>query len=215
MPTDGADFQKRRPTQGRYFVAIKNNANSMELATIALESAAARIRQETMPMFRLMADLVIDLLTQRPLLSRSPNLFARALRNEMATIAEQFSELSMTREVSGILERVGVQLCAEGAILNPQDCRAKVFEGFFEGFLQVDLLDRARSSTMKHYELSGDSIARFEQRVVQQARSQGVKIMESVYDSPKGVPSSKRKQSGPKVEYTSEALHNEILSAVE
>ncbi len=215
MPTDGADFQKRRPTQGRYFVAIKNKANSVELARLALESTAARIRQEKMPMFRPMAALVIDYLTKRPLLSRSPNAFVRALKSDLAALEGQYSELSMTREVSGILERVGVQLCAEGAIQSPDQCHATVLESFFEAFVQADLLDLARGPTMKHHGLDGNEVARLEQRVLERTRAQGRAIMQSVYESPKGVPNSNWKKPLPMVEHTHEALHNEILSSVE
>jgi len=214
MPTDGADFQKRRPTQGRYFTAIKTRVTSSELAKIAAESAAARIRQEKMVMFRPMADLVVELLTERPLLSRSPSVFARVLRTELAAQEAQFSELSMTRDVSEILERVGVELCSEGSVLSPDQCREAVLERFFGRFLQVDLLDRARSSMMKHHDLNADEVARSDQRVIRQARSDGRAIMQSVYESPKGVPSSKWKGPVQKVQHTAEALHNEVLSPV-
>jgi hypothetical protein len=167
-----------------------------------------------MLMFRPVADLVIDLLTGQPLLSRSPNLFAKTLRAELASIEGQYAELSMTREVCGILERVALGLCAEGAILNPQDCRAEVFDRFFDGFVRVDLLERARSATMKHYDIKSDALGRFEQRVLQQARPFGTAIMESVYSSPTGTPSSKWKNPEPKLSHTSEALHNEVLAEI-
>jgi hypothetical protein len=43
MPTDGADFQKRRPTQGRYFVAIKKKENSIELGKLAADSTRENV----------------------------------------------------------------------------------------------------------------------------------------------------------------------------
>ena len=191
MPTDGADFQKRRHTQGKYFNTIKNGATSPELAKAAAETLAARIRQEKMPMFAALLDLGLDLLTKQPLLARVPNSFARAFRASMTQIENQHADLSITREVCGIMERVAVQLCSQGATLPPPECRAKLMEGFADAFLQADLLDRARGFTMKYRDMDNDSLARMEQRVLQQARPFGVAILETVYNSSKGVPSSK------------------------
>jgi hypothetical protein len=215
MPTDGADFQKRRPTQGRYFVAVKNGATSVQLAECALEALEARIKQEKMPMLRAMADVVLDCITGQPLLSRSPKIFARTLKTGLDAVAEGFSEIGITREVGEQLERVGLRLRMEGATLSPNQCRDRILGDFAETFVQADLLDRARCHTARHRQMESSEVQRLEQRILGSMRPQLLPLMQSVYANPRGTPTSRWKTSPPILLHTAEALQAEVISVSE
>ena len=213
MPTDGADFQRRRIFHGKYYVEVKSGADAARLAQVALEGVVREIKQDRkMPMLRPMVDAAINCL-QGGLFATNTGSCAQELNAQLSPITSQFSELGATREVLQLVVKAALDIRSQAGQLPAEQCRDVLLKEFGHKLLQTMSLDFASGYTVQHRNIDATGLEQLESSIHAAAESDLCQIVKTIYDSPIGVPARRsRRGSEPMVLHTSEALSSEMLA---
>lgn len=107
MPTDGADFAGRRPLYGRFYVALKNGADSTQLAAFAAEGVAKEIGQRPLTAFKPAIEAVISIADSALL---SCDAKRSLLVQQMEVLKTELAETSPSaRDVCDCVLRTGLE----------------------------------------------------------------------------------------------------------
>jgi hypothetical protein len=104
MPTDGADFQRRRPLYGRFFVDIKQGASDDRLVTSGCLGIACEITKDRqMPMFRPMVDALVAIRPGENLFVQDFESYEAAVSTAIAAVAGQFPVCEAVRDLECLI----------------------------------------------------------------------------------------------------------------
>ena len=209
MPTDGADFARRRAAYRDVFVKIKNGASEREIT----ESLVHGLRRDILldgnaPVFKPLAILLADV--------TGPQLFSDAdkrtqLEQQIRRLEFQFADASLCRHFAAAALSVGVAAIDAGRTLSSEEAGAQILWGLAQG----TCLDCASNYAVKYRCGSVTQAMRFFETVQRAAEESGAlcELGREMLASSNGAP-NRPKRSKVKVEYTADALSNHIVSAV-
>jgi hypothetical protein len=219
MPTDGADFQRRRHPHGRYYVELKNGANEERLAEVGVAGLAREIAHDRkMPMLKPMIDALLDVQPGTTLFGASSSTYAREVSARLDEAAQKHLAAAATREVQACVLHAAMRLREGAAVMSPEAYRDALFGAVGHELFQAKVLDFADTYTMAHCKLDSAGLERFEQNLHLRADAQLREMTRSIYESPSGTPASKFRHVGeqaPPVQSDSaEALRSTVLNPV-
>lgn len=216
MPTDGADFQRRRHSHGKYYVELKNGADVERLAQVGVAGLAREIAHDKkMPMLKPMVDALVDVQPGTTLFGASSSAYACEVKARLAKVARKYPA-AVAREVEADLLRAAMKVRGSAAVMSPAGYRDALLDAFGHVLLQANVLDYANNYTMAHRKLDHAALTRFEQELHHRADAQLREMTRSVYESSTGTPASRFRHVGeiaPPVQSDSaEALRATVLN---
>ena len=190
MPTDGADFQRRRLHHGKFYVDVKNGADVAHLAQVAVMCVAREITHDRkMPMLKPLIDAVVRLQPGTHLFS-STSLFASQVTDALKDAGRGFPDDEAKRACESAVYRHAMTLRVAAANMDTAEFRAELLGGTGHELVQRQSLDPADGYLRAHRKLDQSEHRDFEAEIHAHADRQTQAMMESIYDRPSGTPSN-------------------------
>jgi Queuosine biosynthesis protein QueC len=125
MPTDGADFARRRPLYGQFYVALKNGADVARLASLASDGVARDIGQRPLVALKPAIAVVLSIANS----TLFPEDIKRSLLvQETEKLKAQFAGFSSTRDTADCALRAGLEAVDQGVALSEQGAEYRLPE---------------------------------------------------------------------------------------
>jgi hypothetical protein len=195
MPTDGADFGRRRPLYGQFYVALKNGADIARLASLASDGVPRDIGQRPLVALKPAVTVVVSI--------ANSNLFTKdtkrsLLVQEAEKLKARFADSSpSTRDIVECVLRAGLQAVDRGGALDQQ----KVTAGAIQKLIRAWCLDTIGDNE--------GQIRSLEPATLPHAEAMANALLKSYNGK---LPSNwKRSKTNP-ISHTSEALNSEVLT---
>jgi hypothetical protein len=188
MPTDGADFQRRRPLYGRFFVDIKQGASDDRLVTSGCLGIAREITKDRqMPMFRPMVEALVAIRPGENLFAQDTESYESAVSTAIAAMAEQFPPCEAVRDLERLMSRAVLRLAGR-TDLDECNYREALFSEVGLDLFAEKVIDPAGEALIVHRGLSPEELGDYKQSLCKAAQAQMAEMLRSVYENPRGVP---------------------------
>jgi hypothetical protein len=190
MPTDGQNFQARKPNVGKFFSALRDGASNQILVEYAIAGLAREIANRLqMPE---MGSLV-DALASNP-----GALFARNVRSATDHIHDVVGrglsnspDCEATRHLRSAARRAAIELRESALSANPDQYRKALHVGIGRNLLQEIILDSATDYSMHHRKIDLPEVKALWGDLDSRSAARLGELVASVCASPRGVPAAK------------------------
>jgi len=127
MPTDGADFGRKKACYGKAFSQARAGADPTEIARLLVKGVERDIRRDGgIPVFNPLIDTLVLMTRQGMAVGQA------AMQERLAVLGEQFADSSMTRYVVAAAERVGLEALQHSRVLSAQGAAERILAGLAE-----------------------------------------------------------------------------------
>ena len=141
MATDGADFQKRKNTQGKFFAALKDGADADRLAVLAVEAIEKGLRLDAAPAFAKALSILLQHFEPGELFSTDPDRLKSACQ-ALKQVDSALADWASTRSVVEAARKTAAQI-ERGHCDDPA-------AGLFQNFAEQELFAHAQTYGEKH-----------------------------------------------------------------
>ncbi len=198
MPTDGADFARRRPLYGRFYVAFKNGADSTQLAAFASDGVAREIGQRPLIAFKPAVEAVLSIADSTLL---SCDAKRSLLVQQMEALKTHLAETSPSaRDVCDCVLRTGLEALDCGSPIREQEVATSAIKELV-GAWCLDTI--------------GDKISRERPLIDRAVLPYAEKMANALLQSDNGkLPRNWRKSESMPISHAAEVLNTEVLSPI-
>lgn len=127
MPTDGADFGRKKACYGKAYREARAGAPVEEVARLLVKGVERDVRRDGgMPVFGLLVNTLV-LMTQK-----GGQACQAPLQERLAALGDQFADSGLTRHGVAVAEKIGLACLHQGVRLNEQVAAERILTGLAE-----------------------------------------------------------------------------------
>ena len=197
MPTDGADFARRRPLYGQFYVALKNGADAARLASLASDGVARDIGQRPLVALKPAIAAVLSI-ANLPLFPK--DMQRSLLAQEAEKLKAKFADSSSTRDIVDCVLRAGLETVDDSAALSEQEVTTRAVQKLIRAWC-LDMIGDKQAE-----------IHSLEQATLPEAEAMADALLKS--DNGK-LPSKWKKSKSNPISHTAEVLNSEVLTPLQ
>lgn len=207
MATDGADFQRRRPIHGRYYVALKNGDSVERLAELSVECLSNEARSRPMPMLRPMVDAIVNCLSAGQLFSNDQEHKQRSCITALRTIDARFADDGAGAEVLNACMHAAVELAQSDG----EPSTDNVLELVGVHLQRIQSFESATDYAAHHRHLDQNATEELFQAQAFTGAKERMRLLCAIYQSPTGRPRRFKQKATGKFDYSPEGLASHCL----